>query len=50
LKRRRRAIATPGMTDGTRTDLALGGALLAELALMQRVDMAGPTNGCATAG
>ena len=28
--------------DGTNTDLALGGALLAELALMQRVDIAGP--------
>lgn len=28
--------------DGTNTDLALGGALLAELALTQRVDIAGP--------
>ena len=28
--------------DSTSTDLALGGALLAELALMQRVDIAGP--------
>ena len=28
--------------DGTSTDLALGGALLAELALTQRVDIAGP--------
>jgi hypothetical protein len=27
---------------GTRTKMALGGALLAELALMQRVDLAGP--------
>ena len=32
--------------DGTNTNLSLGGALLAELAFMQRVDIAGPDERC----
>ena len=35
--------------DTTDIDVALGGALLAELALTQHVDLAGPTSGRAKA-